>query len=335
MSHKIPVTIISGFLGAGKTSLLRHLISHSGGRRLAVIINEFGELGLDRSFIEDCTSETCPSEAVIELANGCICCKVADDFLPTMETLLAQTPPPDYILIETSGLALPKPLIAAFNWPDIKSRITIDGVITVIDGPAVASGRFAEPPPELMAADHDNPLAEVFADQLTAADLVLINKSNGLTADQRQTIQAEIAPHLRAGVKSLSCDHGRVAPEILIGLNSAAEDDLSNRKSVHDGEAEHDHDDFDSLVITLPETAEPEQLLACLKQLAQQHDILRIKGLVAVTNRPRRMVVQGVGERFDSYYDRNWSIDETRKTQLVFIGQKGLDSSALVKALHQ
>ena len=309
--------------------MLRHLISQAEGRRLAIIINEFGELGLDRSFIEDCTNTNCPSEAIIELANGCICCKVADDFLPTMETLLAQTPPPETILIETSGLALPKPLIAAFNWPEIKTKITIDGVITVIDGPAVAAGRFAEPPAETMASDHDNPLAEVFADQLSAADLVLINKSDGLTEQQITAIKKAMQPHLRSGVKTIQTNHGKVSPEIILGLNSSAEDDLNQRKSVHDGQGDHDHDDFDSLVITLGQTADPQGLIETLRQLARELDILRIKGIIAVANRPRRMIIQGVGERFDSYFDRDWRADEVQQTQLVIIGQKGLDEAAI------
>src|SRR6478736_7737461 len=183
---KIPCTIVTGFLGAGKTTLVRHLLENAGGRRIAVLVNEFGDLGFDGSFIEGCGIEGCTQEDIVELPNGCICCTVADDFVPALNTLLNRQNPPEHILIETSGLALPKPLVRAFNWPDIRSRVTVDGVIAVVDGPAVASGAFADDPDALAAqraadasVDHENPLEEVFTDQILCADLILLNKSAG------------------------------------------------------------------------------------------------------------------------------------------------------------
>ena len=116
MTQKIPATIISGFLGAGKTSLIRHLLGEAKGRRIALIINEFGEIGVDGDILQSCGIEGCDDESVVELTNGCICCTVADDFVPTMQMLLDRDEPPEHIVIETSGLALPKPLITAFNW---------------------------------------------------------------------------------------------------------------------------------------------------------------------------------------------------------------------------
>src|SRR5690554_1024677 len=147
MTAKIPTTVITGFLGAGKTTLVRHLLAHAQGKRIALIINEFGDIGVDRDILAGCGDETCREEDMIELANGCICCTVADDFIPTMTALLNRADRPDHIVIETSGLALPQPLIAAFNWPEIKTQVTVDGVVTVIDAAAVAEGRFAD--------DHD------------------------------------------------------------------------------------------------------------------------------------------------------------------------------------
>ncbi len=147
---KIPVTIVTGFLGAGKTTLISHLIRHANGRRLSVVVNEFGTLGVDGDILKGCAIPDCPAENVVELSNGCICCTVADDFIPTVEQLLALHPRPDHILIETSGLALPKPLLKAFDWPAIRSRITVDGVIALADAEAVAAGRFA---PDLAALE--------------------------------------------------------------------------------------------------------------------------------------------------------------------------------------
>src|SRR5258708_9006386 len=165
--RKITATIVTGFLGAGKTSLIRHLIDHADGRRLALVINEFGELGIDRELLLGCGIADCRAEDVVELANGCICCTVADDFLPTLQGLLDRAEPPDHIVIETSGLALPQPLVQAFNWPEVKSRVSVDGVVVVIDAAAVAAGRLAHDPIALPAPrtahpplHHAHPLPE-------------------------------------------------------------------------------------------------------------------------------------------------------------------------------
>jgi cobalamin biosynthesis protein CobW len=185
---KVPATIVTGFLGSGKTTLIRNIIENAGGRRLALIINEFGDVGVDGSILKSCGIDSCPEENIVELANGCLCCTVADDFIPAIEALLARSPQPEHIIIETSGLALPKPLVKAFDWPGIRTRVTVDGVIAVVDGAAVADGRFADDPAKLAAQraadssiDHDNPLEEVYEDQLLCADLVVLNKRDLLT----------------------------------------------------------------------------------------------------------------------------------------------------------
>ncbi len=146
IAPRIPVTVITGFLGAGKTSLIRHLLETANGRRLALIINEFGDLGVDGEILKGCGIESCGEDDIVELANGCLCCTVADDFVPAIEALIERPQPPDHIVIETSGLALPKPLVRAFNWPEIRTRVTVDGVIAVIDALAVSEGRFADDP---------------------------------------------------------------------------------------------------------------------------------------------------------------------------------------------
>src|SRR6185295_12950417 len=142
--EKIRATIITGFLGAGKTTLIRHVLANAGGRRIALIVNEFGDVGIDGDILRSCGLGSCTDEDIIELANGCICCTVADDFIPTMSKLLARAEPPEHIVIETSGLALPQPLVRAFNWPEISTRVSVDGVITVVDALALANGRFAD-----------------------------------------------------------------------------------------------------------------------------------------------------------------------------------------------
>jgi cobalamin biosynthesis protein CobW len=343
--NRIPATVVTGFLGAGKTSLMSHAVAAAKGRRLALIVNEFGETGVDGGILSACGFEGCRDEDIIELANGCICCTVADDFLPTIETLLSRAEPPDGILIETSGLALPKPLVKAFAWPEIKSRVTVDGVIAVIDARAVLDGRFADDPAAVAAQaaadpslEHDNPLEEVFEDQLVCADLVILNKSDLLTAAELATVEAEIrarlAEHGRSGVKIVATKHGAVPIEILLGIEAAAEDDLASRPSHHETELDHDHDDFESFSLPLAPVADMDGLMATLAKLAAAHDILRLKGFLAVPGRDLRHLVQGVGARLNGYFDRPWGVNEARDGRLVIIGQKGLDRDAIARGLQ-
>jgi cobalamin biosynthesis protein CobW len=340
VNGKIPATVITGFLGAGKTSMIRHLLASANGKRLALIINEFGDLGVDGEILKSCGVEGCQEDDVVELANGCICCTVADDFLPTMEGLLARAEPPDHIVIETSGLALPKPLVKAFNWPEIRTRVTVDGVIAVIDAEAVAAGRFA-PDPAAVAAqraaddslDHDNPLEEVFEDQLSCADMVVINKADLLDEPGLTAVGAEIARRLRPAVKAVRAAHGAIGADVLLGLAAAAEDDLAARPSLHDGLEEHDHDDFETFAVSLGVLAAPEDLLGRLRAAIAAHDILRIKGFAAIAGKDMRLVLQGVGARIQHYYDRDWQDGEARRTRLVVIGETGLDRTAITAAL--
>jgi cobalamin biosynthesis protein CobW len=340
-ASKIPATVITGFLGAGKTTLVRHVLEHAGGRRLAVIVNEFGALGIDGEVLRACALPGCTDEDIIELANGCLCCTVAEEFLPTMEALLDRPRPPEHILIETSGLALPKPLLKAFQWPTVRSRLTVDGVIAVVDGPAVAAGQFAADPAALAAQraadpalDHDNPLAEVFEDQVQAADLIVLNKADLLAPDAIAALTAELARQVPRAVKVVPSRHGRLDPAALLGLAAAAEDDLAARPSHHDAaDGAHEHDDFESFVVPLPEIADPEALLVRLRGAAAFPGVLRAKGFAAVRGRPMRLAVQGVGTRFSHQYDRPWPEGVPRSGHVVVIGQTGLDRAGIAAAI--
>ena len=338
--RRVPATVITGFLGAGKTSLVRHLLAHADGRRLAVVVNEFGELGIDRELLLGCGDDACAEEDIVELANGCLCCTVAEDFLPTLARLLDRPVPPEHILIETSGLALPKPLVQAFAWPEIRTRTTVDGVLTVIDGAAVAAGRFADDPKAVArqrAADpalvHDNPLEEVFTDQLACADLVILNKTDLIGSAGLATLSREIEARLRVGVKLVATREGRVPPEVALGLAAAVEDDLAARPSLHDLEAEHDHDDFVSFVVISGPVRDSDRFLARLRATIASQNVLRIKGFVDLPDRDRRQVVQAVGDRLQQHFDRPWHAGEKRETRLVVIGRKGLDRAAISAAL--
>ncbi len=338
---KIPCTIVTGFLGAGKTTLVRHLLENAGGRRIAVLVNEFGDLGFDGSFIEGCGIAGCTREDIVELPNGCICCTVAEDFVPALNTLLDRPNPPEHILIETSGLALPKPLVSAFNWPAIRSRVTVDGVVAVVDGPAVASGAFAEDPDALAtqraadaSVDHDNPLEEVFEDQLLCADLILLNKTDQMEAGDRAGVLAEIEEHLPRAVKVIETAHGRVDPAVLLGLGAAAEADLAARPSHHETGEDHDHDDFESIALPVGSVASPEALATRVGRAAEAAGVLRIKGFAPVEGKPMRLVVQGVGRRIAHHFDRPWRPGEARDGRLVVIGLKGFDRKAVEAALR-
>ncbi len=338
--HKIPCTIVTGFLGAGKTTLVRHLVERGDGRRLAIIVNEFGDVGFDGAYLAGCGLASCDERDIVELPNGCICCTVADDFVPALEKLLDRADPPEHILIETSGLALPKPLVAAFNWPAIRSRVTVDGVVAVIDGPAVASGAFADDPAALAAqraadasVDHDNPLEEVFTDQLLCADLVVLNKSDLLDTETLVRVRAEVEAQLPRAVKVVETSHGEIDPRVLLGIKAAAEDDLAARPAHHDNAEDHDHDDFESVALTVPAALTAEALAARVAKAAETPGVLRIKGFAEVSGKPMRLVVQGVGTRVAHHFDRAWGRDEPRDGRLVVIGLKGFDQGTVAVAL--
>ena len=337
---KIPATVITGFLGAGKTSTIRHLLENAGGKRLALIINEFGDLGVDGEIIKACGIEGCGEEDVMELPNGCICCTVADDFIPTIEAILDRPQRPDHIVIETSGLALPKPLVKAFNWPEIRTQVTVDGVIAVVDGPAVADGLFAADPEAVQAQrladdslDHDSPLEELFEEQLGCADLVVVNKADLLADAEQARVVRDVTSQLRPGVRMVRASHGALPPDVLLGLEAAAEDDLDARPSHHDGVDDHDHDDFTSFVVELGELPDPQDLLSRLGTAIAEHGILRAKGFAAVAGRDMRLLVQAVGPRLQHYYDREWRTGEPRSSRLVIIGETGLDQGAIRAAI--
>ncbi len=333
---KVPCTIVTGFLGAGKTTLVRHVLENANGRRLAVIVNEFGDVGIDGEILKSCGIESCPEDAIVELANGCICCTVADDFVPALKGLLDRPSPPEHIVIETSGLALPKPLVKAFNWPEIASRVTVDGVIAVVDGAAVAAGRFADDPAALarqraedQSLDHDNPLEEVFEDQLLCADLVILNKADLMSAAERKDVTAEIGRTLPRVVKVVETENGKVPVDVLLGLGAKAESDLASRPSHHDLEDEHDHDDFDTFIIDLPAFESPQALVDRIAKATAVHDILRVKGFVDIKGKPMRLLVQGVGGRIQHQFDKLWPGGSPRQGRLVVIGETGLDKAAI------
>lgn len=352
LQQKIPATVITGFLGSGKTTMIRNLLSNVEGRKIALIINEFGDLGVDGDVLKGCGAENCTEDDIIELNNGCICCTVADDFIPTMQKLLARDILPDHIVIETSGLALPQPLVDAFNWPDIRTRVTVDGVVTVVDSAAVAAGRFADDHDRVEALraeddnlDHESPIEELFEDQLTCADLIVLNKTDLLDAAAVAGVRQEVLGRIARKPSLIEAKHGIVPAMVLLGLGAGTEADVQNRKSHHELEHEalheagaehdhhHDHDEFESFVVSVPPLEDPNAFIDALKQVIEAHDILRLKGFVNVSGRPMRLVIQAVGARIDHYYDRPWAAGEVRQGSLVVIGLHDIDQAAISAAI--
>jgi cobalamin biosynthesis protein CobW len=336
---RIPCTIVTGFLGAGKTTLIRHIIANAAGRRLAVIVNEFGDVGIDGEILKGCGNAACPEENIVELANGCLCCTVADEFVPALDAILARDGI-EHIVIETSGLALPKPLVQAFHWPAIKSRVTVDGVVVVVDGAALAEGRVANDLEALarqrtadVSLTHDDPIEEVFEDQIACADLVVVNKRDLIDEAGLAKARAAVAKVLPRSVKVLAVADGKVDESLLLGLGVGTEADIANRRTRHDAEEEHDHDDFDSFVVALDEIADPSALSARISAVAEDFDVLRVKGFAAVADKPLRLLVQAVGARVTHQFDRPWKATEARDGRLVVIGLKGLDRAAVTRAI--
>jgi len=358
MPAKIPATVITGFLGAGKTTLIRHMLENAEGKRIALIINEFGDLGVDGDILKGCGDETCTEDDIMELSNGCICCTVADDFVPTMEKLLARDNKPDHIVIETSGLALPQPLIRAFNWPEISTQVTVDGVVTVVDGKAVSEGRFAHNVAAVDAQrkmdenlDHETPLSELFEDQIACADMIVVNKSDLLGAEASDTLAKQLKSESRDGVQVVKASMGALPVDVLLGQGIGAEGDMEARHEVHhhhhdhDDEHhddddhddhhhhhDHDHDAFESFVIERGEITDATTFAVQVADVIRTHDILRLKGFAAVSGKPMRLTLQAVGPRVDTYFDKPFDSD-ARITRLVVIGQAGLDQAAIAEAL--
>lgn len=329
---KIPITIITGFLGVGKTTLVHNMLKNANGKRIAVLVNEFGEVDVDGELIGSagCEEDECN---LVQLPNGCICCTVQEEFLPSMLQLLERKEDIDHIVIETSGLSMPKPLVKAVNWPDLKPHITIDAVITVVDAVGLATGEICDR--ERVQAqrladdtlDHETPIEELFLDQINCADLILLSKRDLIDDEKFEEVEKVIMGKARNGAKILPVVKGEIDNAVLLGIEASAEDDVDNRHSIHEEHHKHGHhhhhnDDIENMLLEYPETADIKVLVKELKEMVKEKEIYRIKGFVNIPNKAMRMVLQGVGERFDYYFDRNWKDGEERITRLVVIGKE-------------
>ena len=348
MVKRLPVTVITGFLGAGKTTVLRHLLTR-GGQRLAVMVNEFGSVGLDGDLIRSCGF--CPEDELdgrlVELNNGCLCCTVQDDFLPTMETLLERADQLDGIVVETSGLALPRPLLQALDWPAIRSRVHVNGVVTLVDGEALAAGspvadaealerQRAEDP----SLDHLTAIDDLFEDQLQAADLVLISRADCLDASSMAEVQGGIKDKVRPGTALLPVSQGQVETSVVLGLEHKPTPQEAHTHHDHD----HDHHDHSHVEmvgsnVRVEGALDRHALEQLLPSLVSNHQVVRLKGRVWLPSKTLPLQIQMVGPRLNSWFEAApsdaWRPDQGCGADLVVLALNEAAAPALESGLQR
>ncbi len=331
---KIPATLVMGFLGSGKTSLIRHQIAQSKNAKFGILINEMGEMGIDHEILKEETRHAALKCDLIEVSDACISRDIVRHFLPVMRKFLAWRKNPSNVVIEAPGQALPKPLVQAFTWPDVRNAMLVDSVVAVFDAAAVADGVYV--PDELQDSSNEpaevtdeSPRFERFRELVSSADIIVVNKTDTVSQDELVQVDEIMRRYMQPGVRIIHTQRGEVDPMIAMGVGTNAEHESVVEAFRRKEEEPDDGAGFESFIVEVEAVPNPEVLASRLRELAIQEPVYRVKGFIAIQGKFLKCLVQSVGQRVDSYYGQQWLDHEGRIGRLVVVGERGLSKEGV------